>query len=272
MLLSVAMSVPAPTVLALDFDGVLCNGMKEYFQTSWRAYCNLWKPEDTTPPDGLAEQFYRTRPVIETGWEMPLLVRSLLLGTPETEILLHWTAIAKQQTATDGVQATQLGAEVDGIRDRWISSDVESWLAEHEFYPGIIPQLKTWLTTDIEVIIISTKEGRFIQQLLQQHDVDFTRLKILGKEVKRPKPETLRSLLANHDDAATFWFVEDRLQTLQAVQQQPDLADVKLFLAEWGYNTQPEREQAAPDPHIHLLSLQQFSQPLETWLVDDRSS
>lgn len=265
------MSVSAPTVLALDFDGVLCNGMKEYFQTSWRAYCNLWQPQDTTPPDGLAERFYRTRPVIETGWEMPLLVRSLLLDTPEDEILRHWATIAKQQAAADGVDAAQLGAEVDGIRDRWIKSDVESWLAEHEFYPGIIPQLKTWLTTNTEVVIISTKEGRFIQQLLQQHDVDFTKLKILGKEVKRPKPETLRSLLATHEPTATIWFVEDRLQTLQAVQQHPDLADVQLFLAEWGYNTQRERELATDDPHIHLLPLSHFSQPLETWIAEESS-
>ncbi|MBW4473273.1 MAG: HAD family hydrolase [Stenomitos rutilans HA7619-LM2] len=262
------MSVLAPTVLALDFDGVLCNGMKEYFQTSWRAYCNLWQPDETSPPDGLAEQFYRTRPVIETGWEMPLLVRSLLLGTSEAEILLHWTTIAKQQAVKDGMEAAQLAAEVDGVRDRWIKRDVESWLAEQEFYPGIIPQLKTWLTSDTEIIIISTKEGRFIQQLLQQHHVDFTKLKILGKEVKRPKPETLRSLRSEQASNATFWFVEDRLQTLQAVKQQADLADVKLFLAEWGYNTQPERDLAAHDAQIYVLSLQHFSQPLETWITE----
>lgn len=260
------MSVHAPTVLALDFDGVLCNGMKEYFQTSWRAYCNLWQPQDTTPPADLAERFYRTRPVIETGWEMPLLVRSLLLDIPETEILQHWSTIAKQQAAADGMTAAQLAAEVDGIRDRWITNDVQSWLAEQEFYPGIIPQLKTWLTGDTQVVIISTKEGRFIQQLLQQHHVEFAKLRILGKEVKRPKPETLRSLRGEHDRTDTFWFVEDRLQTLQAVQQQADLADVQLFLAAWGYNTQAERDRAADDPHIQVLSLPQFSQPLATWL------
>ncbi|MCY7286501.1 MAG: HAD family hydrolase, partial [Cyanobacteria bacterium CAN_BIN43] len=32
----------APTLLALDFDGVLCNGLMEYFQTAWRVYCQIW--------------------------------------------------------------------------------------------------------------------------------------------------------------------------------------------------------------------------------------
>ena len=258
-------TVNTPTVLALDFDGVLCNGMKEYFQTAWQAYCHLWQPDNTTPPAGLAERFYRTRPVVETGWEMPLLLRSLLLDTPEAEILRHWATIAPPLVEQEGMTPAQLSAEVDGIRDRWITTDVQNWLAEQAFYPGIIPQLQAWLHSPLEVIIISTKEGRFIQQLLQQHNVDFTQLKILGKEVKRSKPETLRSLMAAHDTSATFWFVEDRLQTLQAVRKQPDLGDVTLFLADWGYNTQAERDSVAHEPHIHLLSLQMFSQPLTEW-------
>jgi 3-deoxy-D-manno-octulosonate 8-phosphate phosphatase KdsC-like HAD superfamily phosphatase len=28
----------APQTLALDFDGVLCDGLLEYFETAWRAY------------------------------------------------------------------------------------------------------------------------------------------------------------------------------------------------------------------------------------------
>jgi len=35
----------------------------------------------------------------------------------------------------------------------------------------------------------------------------------------------------------SLWFVEDRLKTLQLVHQQPDLDAVKLYLADWGYNT-----------------------------------
>ena len=267
------MSVSAPTVLALDFDGVLCNGMKEYFHTAWHAYCNLWQPDSSTPPDGLADRFYRTRPVVETGWEMPLLLRSLLLGTAEADILLHWSTIAQQQAAADHVEPTKLAAEVDGVRDRWIKQDVDSWLAEQTFYPGIIPQLQAWLTSPTQIVIISTKEGRFIQQLLKQQAVDVTKLQIFGKEVKRSKPETLRSLLAEHnsaarDRAATFWFVEDRLQTLQAVRQQADLSDVNLFLADWGYNTQAERDSVAHEPRIHLLSLLQLSQDWTAWLTE----
>ena len=55
-----------PTILALDFDGVICDGLIEYFQTAWRTYCQIWKPVETVPDADLALSFYRVRPAIET--------------------------------------------------------------------------------------------------------------------------------------------------------------------------------------------------------------
>ena len=57
----------APNILALDFDGVLCNGLEEYFLTAWRTYCQVWEPASQEPTEDLALVFYRLRPVIETG-------------------------------------------------------------------------------------------------------------------------------------------------------------------------------------------------------------
>lgn len=255
-----------PTVLALDFDGVLCDGLKEYFQTSWRAYRQLWQIADPVPPSGLAEAFYRLRPVILTGWEMPVLLRAIATGVPETEIEQHWDTIAPQILQQSHLEPVQLATEVDGIRDRWIADDLPSWLAEQRFYPGVIDRLQGLVDSPTTALIISTKEKRFIQQLFQQQGIDCTRLKIFGKETKRPKHEILQELLAA-DPSATFWFVEDRLETLTGIRQFPDLEPVQLFLADWGYNTQRERESIAPNPHITLLSLSQFSQDFSTWLV-----
>ncbi|UBF25765.1 HAD family hydrolase [Kovacikia minuta CCNUW1] len=274
------MSASFPTVLALDFDGVICNGLKEYFQTAWQAYCNLWQVENQFPPSGVAEQFYRLRPVVETGWEMPVLVRAIMLGIPEADIFQNWIAvpqsgsaaigIAQQILQQDNLNAAKCIAEVDGIRDRWIASDPDSWLAEQTFYPGVIDRLKSTLASPTIVVIVSTKEKRFIEQLLQQQNVDLTNLRIFGKEVKRPKHQVLRELIAEYGSEQTFWFVEDRLKTLQGIQLQPDLETVSLFLADWGYNTTAERELAASNPHINLISLKQFSQDFLVWMGEER--
>lgn len=263
------MAEKQPSILALDFDGVVCDGLIEYFQTAWQSYCQLWTPTDPTPPEGLASRFYRLRPVVETGWEMPVLIRSLLIGIPETEIFSNWESIAAEQVQEAGLTPTQLSAQVDRVRDEWISRDLDNWLAQHRFYPGVADRLRQTLTEPVYLVIITTKEGRFVHQLLQQQQVDLPESQIFGKEVRQPKAQTLRDLLQQFSPRPTepveIWFVEDRLKTLQAIQTQPQLNSVQLFLGDWGYNTADDRDMAAQDSRIHLLSLSQFSQAFSEW-------
>jgi phosphoglycolate phosphatase-like HAD superfamily hydrolase len=263
-----------PIVLALDFDGVICDGLKEYFITAWLAYCQIWQPDNQTPPEGMAEQFYRLRPVVETGWEMPVLLRLIQQGFSEETLWREWAAIAQRTLVQEELKPAPLAAAVDGVRDHWISTNLSGWLAEHRFYPGVIEQVQKWLSSGVQVFIISTKEGRFIDQLLQQQGVELPQTQIFGKESNRPKHQVLRELLQKFADRGTFleeepvavWFVEDRLRTLQAIKQQPDLASVQLFLADWGYNTPTDREIAQQDDRIHLVSLHQFTQDHPTFL------
>ena len=264
-------------LIAFDFDGVICDGLIEYFQTAWRAYCQLFNPQSdpqgdpqgnhqiAQPPAGLADKFYPLRPVIETGWEMPVLVEALVKGASSAQIVEQWPQMALPYLAAAGLTKTQSAQALDGVRDQWIQNDLQSWLDLHRFYPGMIERVRELLAGDIPVYIISTKEGRFIKALLAQSGLDFPTAKIFGKEVKRPKYETLRLLKEKHD-VANIWFVEDRLPALQAVAQQPDLEDVGLFLADWGYNLESDREIARQDPRIHLLSLQQVVQKFDSWM------
>lgn len=260
---------PTPTVLALDFDGVICDGLVEYFQTAWRAYCEIWSPADQSPPAGLNTRFYALRPVVESGWEMPLVLRSLLLGTADDEILQNWQAIASDLVEAEQLEPSQLGATVDRVRDDWIAADLDHWLAQHRFYPGVLDRLQQILQSSTQLTIVTTKEGRFVQKLLQQEGIDLTESQIFGKEVKQPKFKTLRQLMqkftVDPNHPISLWFVEDRLKTLYAVKAHADLASIQLFLADWGYNTAADRENAQQDDQIHLLSLDYFSQNFSAW-------
>ena len=254
-----------PDLVAFDFDGVICDGLIEYFQTAWRAYCKLFKPNSLEPPDGLAEQFYPLRPVIETGWEMPMLLRSLIVGKTADEIIAGWPELALPFLEETKLTQAEAASVLDGERDRWIATDLDNWLAQHRFYPHMIAVLQASLTKR-PTYIVSTKEGRFIQQLLQQSGVAMPADTILGKEVKRPKYETLRLLTANHthdNQPPSIWFIEDRIKALQSVKKQSDLDHVELFLADWGYNLAPERQTAQEDSRIHLLSLDSVVQKFE---------
>lgn len=262
------MTVSSPTILALDFDGVICDGLIEYFEVAWRTYCQVWSAEIQTPPNDLASKFYQLRPVIETGWEMPVLVKALVEGIAEEKILQEWGTINQEFLLRDNLKAKEIGAKLDKLRDEWIAADLDSWLSLHKFYSGIVEKIKVTIANEVKLYIVTTKEGRFAQRLLQQEGIDLPREVIFGKEVKRPKYEILRELIQEANTSPeSLWFVEDRLKTLQLVQQQPDLEKVKLFLADWGYNTPLEKVTAQNDPQIRLLSLFEFAQDFPEWLV-----
>lgn len=257
----------APSILALDFDGVLCDGLIEYFQTAWRTYCQIWSPSSLTPPDDMAPIFYRLRPVIEVGWEMPVLIRALVLAIPEEKILHDWPSVAQQILLEGNLSAGDIGVKLDSLRDEWIETDLETWLGLHRFYPSVVEKMRSLLAdSSVQPIIVTTKEGRFVRQLLQQQQIEMRDEWIIGKECKRPKHQILRELIeASNKDAVSLWFIEDRLKTLQSVQQQPDLNQVRLYLADWGYNTAIARESVRNDERIKLLSLSQFAQDFDNW-------
>lgn len=263
------MTVSAPNLLAFDFDGVLCNGLLEYFQTAWRAYCQLVQRTDAVPPAGLAERFYPLRPVIETGWEMPLLLHGLIEGVEEKAVLDHWPTLVQDLLQETGLQADQAMAAVDGERDRWIQTNLDGWLSLHSFYPGVIERLQQAIAAGVYPVIISTKEGRFIQRLLQRAGVELDEAQIIGKEIRQPKAQTLQQLLeqppAPVGPLPRIWFIEDRLKTLEKIKAEPTLSAVELFLADWGYNTSAEKDRARHDSRIHLISLSQLVHEFADW-------
>ncbi|BFM39052.1 HAD family hydrolase [Synechocystis sp. LKSZ1] len=259
---------PCPDIIALDFDGVLCDGLAEYFQASQRCYHQLWPSMHPQGLDDYAQAFYRLRPIIETGWEMTLLLRALVLGHSEAEIQGHWPELVSQLLTQEQLDRQQLIQTLDQVRDQWIAENLPDWLDHHHFYPGIIGPLKTWLAQgQPQVYVISTKEGRFIQALLAQKGINLPSQQIIGKEIKQAKALTLGQILQRHAcPPEKLWFVEDRLPTLQAITQRSELKGLQLFLADWGYNTPQEHQQAQRDARLHLLTLVQWPEPWTNWL------
>lgn len=260
------MSANFPKILALDFDGVICDGLLEYFESSRRTYQQIWPQDSASLLDTLAESFYQLRPVVESGWEMPILLRALVLGIEPDSILQDWATIAQQILAAETLNKQTVMAQLDEVRDCWIAEDLAGWLALHRFYPGIVARLQQILESPTQLYIVTTKEGRFVRQLLQQQALELPKEAIFGKEIKRPKQETLREILTvNATMPPDLWFVEDLPKTLRLVQQQTDLQGIQLFLAAWGYNTPKARATIVGDCGIKLLSLEQFTQYFKEW-------
>jgi hypothetical protein len=258
-----------PNILALDFDGVLCDGMREYFEASRRTYMQIW-PADPVPGEDLFPAFRALRPVIMTGWEMPLLLRAIVQGDITAAILQGWEkvrdALVNAGPLRGNALISALAHTLDEVRRAWIAATPHDWLERHVPY-GSLDEVRRLVAEPERTVLVTTKEGEFARQILDHWDVHLS--DIQGKEAGTHKCDNLRALIADyrqiHGQRPRLWFVEDRLETLEHVTTHADLADVDLFLAAWGYNTAETRTSVRGDGRIRLLDLDQFRQGLAAW-------
>lgn len=258
-----------PNILALDFDGVLCDGMREYFEASRRTYMHVW-PDETAPGEELFSAFRTLRPVVMTGWEMPLLLRALVQRHPAAAMLQNWEAVRDELVHSASPQGkaldTTLTHRLDEVRRAWIATTPDDWLARHAPYCPL-DDIRRLLAEPECTVLVTTKEGEFARQILDHWGVHLA--DIQGKEAGTHKCDNLRALIARyvaaHGRRPVLWFVEDRLETLQHVTTHADLDDVGLFLASWGYNTPEIRASVQDNGRIRRLELEQFRGGVATW-------
>ena len=258
-----------PDILALDFDGVLCEGMAEYFETSRRTYRAVW-PDDPPPGDETLVQFRVLRPVILSGWEMPVLLKAIVQARPVAAMTRDWISVRDDLVRSDrrhgdGLVAT-LTRTLDDVRREWIGADPKGWIARNVPYCDLA-EVRRLVAEPERAVLVTTKEGEFARRIL--HSWDVVLADIQGKEAGTHKCENLRALIgafvSAHGRRPRLWFVEDRLETLEHVTTHADLADVGLFLAAWGYNTPEARAAAVASGRIRLLELEQFRRGLAAW-------
>ena len=254
-----------PTILALDFDGVICDGRLEYFESGWRTYCQVWDSLSTNPPEGLSDRYKRLSAVVETDRDVALLVRALMLEISDAQILDTWYTLAPQLLAKDQITETTVVEKFVQVRDDWMTSDREGWLACQPFYPGIRDRLLEILASPVQLVVVTNRSQRFAQELLQVQGISLPDDHVFGKQEQRPKFKVVRSLKTSVTNP-TIWFVEDHVKALHLVEQQPDLINVQMFLTDWGFNTPTVRTSIQANPRIRLLSLPQFLQDFTAWM------
>ena len=246
-------------VFALDFDGVICDSARETAVSAWRAAGRFWPDlRGAEPPPDALEGFVTVRPVLETGYQAPVLMRLVARGIPTHDILADFAQLYSKEVADCTAPREQLLQVFGETRDRWIAQDPADWLSRHRFYPGVIPALRRAMEL-APIYILTTKQERFARELLNSATLDFPCDRLFGLESGRTKEGILAELVqAPASRGHTFHFVEDRLQTLERVIDCPVLADVRLYLATWGYCTADGKRTADAHHRITLWDLPDF--------------
>jgi phosphoglycolate phosphatase-like HAD superfamily hydrolase len=245
-----------PQLYALDFDGVICDSALETSLTAWRAAREyLWPKMPEHIPAELIEQFKFVRPALETGYEAILIVRLLFEGLDPTTLLNEFTHRIEGLIHRDQLDTDRLKKRFGHTRDLWIENDLVDWLNMNPLFPGI--QTKLAAINSAHCFIITTKQERFVQHILNANQISIPKEQIFGLERKLSKQQVLRQLQDEHPGHPIV-FLEDRLPTLITVNNDQDLKGIQLLLANWGYNTAQDKQQAS-ELKLKRIDLSDFS-------------
>ncbi len=257
--------MPPSPLLVFDLDGVLVDGMAEYWWSARRAALAL-HPELPLPELAPAG-FRRLRPLIHQGWEMALC--ALELSRPGLDLATYLADYDGHTEAALGrwqLRPAQLQHSLEAVRHAALRDDRDGWLALHRPYPGVPERLRRLEAEGSPWLVLTTKGEAFARELLEAAGLQPAA--VYGHE-RGSKPELLRRLGREQPSAQPgeplrpLWFVEDRRPTLERVRASDDLAGVRCFLVSWGYLGPGDRDDLPAG--IQLLEPRQFAAPLAQW-------
>jgi len=240
---------------ALDFDGVICDSAVETGITGWKVAHQIWPKMPSLPPQKVIDLFRQVRPVMETGYEAILIIRLLHEGISPSKLLADFASQIAEIIQREGLSTTTLKQQFGATRDHWITDNLEEWIEMNPLFDGVADKLRQ--INPEQCYIITTKQERFVSQILKANNIVFPADRIFGLDRKMSKPQILSDLLVKHG-GQTILFVEDRLPTLVNVIDDKQLNDVQLFFANWGYNTQQDKLYAAEQASITAIDLTGF--------------
>jgi phosphoglycolate phosphatase-like HAD superfamily hydrolase len=244
-------------VVVLDFDGVLCDSAHETAASAWRAGTAIWPHWQGEVSTAYAERFSQVRPWLETGYQAILMLRMVDLGCSDNDFAEHLGEWETRILSDCGMDRARFVARFGESRDRWIETDLEGWLGANRFFPGTVALMKEGLDGGGELYIATTKQERFTKALLAAEGVELPDDRLYGFERGISKEQLLADL-QQREPEATLHFVEDRLETLRRVEACPELDNVKLYLALWGYCTPGDRMAVTADARITAWELEDF--------------
>ena len=216
-------------LLALDFDGVLCDSSPECAIVSANARLALLDPNRTpvfSPAVTRTEDFRRFiafRYLVRTAAQYLLLWDRLDAGSP-----IHPTLPLERQTPADPGRLAAFQALFYQLRGRWREDDYDSWLAYNPVHPAVDSSLDA-LRHVPDLRIVSAKDEPSIRAILARRGVELERNQVLGRECGDKRE--LLARLATEFPGRDIRFVDDNIDNIELAA----MPGIRCLLADWGY-------------------------------------
>jgi phosphoglycolate phosphatase-like HAD superfamily hydrolase len=226
-------------LLALDFDGVICDSAREAFVVALRTFAEVF-PEHRLP--AAAER--------DAGLYAGFL-ESMPLGNRAEDYAVVLAAFASahalpDQAAYDAFRGSLAAERLRAfhrrfyqVRSAWAERDPAGWLAEMTPYPGLCDVLRR-RAHDVRLGIATAKDRGSVGRLLAAYGIAdlFPDGFVLDKEAGERKGDHVTKLAAEAGiEPAEVTFVDDKVNHLEDVAG----LGARCVLAAWGYNGARER-------------------------------
>jgi phosphoglycolate phosphatase-like HAD superfamily hydrolase len=226
-------------LLALDFDGVICDSAREAFVVAVRTFPEVF-PEHALPPAaeadaGLFARFLDIMPLGNRAEDYGVILAAIATRLPLPD-----------QAAYDAFHE-RIGAErlrafhkrFYRVRAAWAERDPVGWLAHMAPYPGFCDVLHRH-AAEVRLGIATAKDRGSVRRLLASYGVAelFPDGFVLDKEAGEKKRDHVTKLAAQAGVALPeVTFVDDKVNHLEDVAA----LGARCVLATWGYNGARER-------------------------------
>jgi phosphoglycolate phosphatase-like HAD superfamily hydrolase len=226
-------------LLALDFDGVICDSAREAFVVAARTFVEVF-PEHALPPAaeadaGLLARFLEIMPLGNRAEDYAVILAAIATGRPLPDQ-------AAYDTFYESLSRERLRAFHEHfyrVRAAWAERDPEGWLAQMRPYSDFCALLRR-RAGDVRLGIATAKDRRSVRRLLASYGIAdlFPDGFVVDKEAGEKKRDHV-TMLAERAGVALdqVTYVDDKVNHLEDVAA----LGVRCVLATWGYNGARER-------------------------------
>ena len=232
----------AVKLLALDFDGVICDSARECFVVAVRTSAEIF-PEDplgaaAETDDALEARFVEIMPLGNRAEDFGVALLALARG----RALEDQAAYDAFRASLDPDRLRAFHVRFYELRAAWAAADRAGWLARMPVYPGLGDVLRR-RARDVQLAIATSKDRASVRAILAAHGLSelFPERLVLDKEAGAKKHDHVQRLAARGGCAvAEVTFVDDKVNHLEDVAA----LGTRCVLAAWGYNGARERRLA----------------------------
>ena len=249
-------------IFLFDFDGVIVDGMEEYWHSSLLTCEKFLNSPNITVDQKLYKKvpntFKEIRPWVKYGWEMVLITHEIIKKENPLNNLNKDDYINQYQKNCQRILkencwlAEDLQKILDKTREYQIEKDFEKWVNLHNPFFEVVKFLEELKKRQILTGIITTKGKIFAEKILKQLNI-FPEF-IFGYE-SGTKIKIAEKLSQTYE---IIGFIEDRKKTLIEIKQNSKTSHIPCFLADWGYLKKSDRFNL--NNRITLLTLENLEQ------------